>query len=83
MEDSRQVVVNNPSSVGHTLNKLLPLSWVIIHMMLMCEFVFQTSFLQVGFATLTPFVMIMHLSIVCPASPLPGNGGDSGDLTPL
>ena len=42
MEDSRQVVVNNPSSVGHTLNKLLPLSRVIIHMMLMCEFVFQT-----------------------------------------
>ena len=58
MEDSRQVV-NNPSSVGHTSNKLLPISRVIIHMMLMCEFVFQTCFLQIGFATLTTFVMIM------------------------
>ena len=28
-------------------------------MMFMCEFVFQTCFLQVGFATFTPFVMIM------------------------
>ena len=58
MEDSRQVV-NNPSSVRHTLNKLLPLSRVIIHMMLMREFVFQTCFLQVGFATLTLVVVIM------------------------
>ena len=41
MEDSRQMV-NNPSSAGHTLNELLPISRVIIHMMFVCEFIFQT-----------------------------------------